>query len=85
MRYTVYVRYPVGMGKKTSVYLTDEVDARVKASGLTAAELIRRGLDAAERESLRESLEAMERRLEAAMRQAVREESACRLSAAPAP
>src|SRR5690348_11660142 len=40
------------MGKKTSVYLTDEVEARVEASGKTPAELIRRGLDAGDAEGL---------------------------------
>jgi hypothetical protein len=40
------------MGRKTSVYLSDELDERVKASGVTPAELIRRGLDAGEPEPL---------------------------------
>lgn len=79
MRYTVSVRYPLGMGQKTSVYLTDEVAARVKASGLTPGELIRRGLDPAEHESL----EAMLRRVvREEARQAVREELAAALSPA---
>ena len=51
------------MGQKTSVYLTDETAERVKASGLTLGELIRRGLDLADF-------------LDAAVRQAVREEFA---------
>ncbi len=32
------------MGRRTSLWLTDDLDARVKASGLTLSELIRRGL-----------------------------------------
>ena len=34
------------MGKRTSLYLSDELEAAVKASGLPLAELIRRGLHA---------------------------------------
>lgn len=34
------------MGKRTSVYLSDELSAAVKASGKTLAEIIRRGLEA---------------------------------------
>jgi hypothetical protein len=34
------------MGKRTSVYLTDELAAAVKASGVPLAELVRRGLAA---------------------------------------
>lgn len=56
------------MGQKTSVYLTDETAARVKASGIAPAELLRRGLDAAERESL-----------EAMLRRVIREERAAEL------
>jgi hypothetical protein len=33
------------MGKRTSVYLSDELADAVKASGIPPAELIRRGLD----------------------------------------
>lgn len=33
------------MGRRTSLWLADDLDARVKASGLTLAALIRRGLD----------------------------------------
>ena len=40
------------MGKRTSVYLSDELAERVKASGLAPAELMRRGLDAGEPEPL---------------------------------
>ncbi|HEV2255380.1 MAG TPA: hypothetical protein VGS06_19540 [Streptosporangiaceae bacterium] len=47
------------MGRKTSVYLSDELADRVKASGVAPAELIRRGLDAGEPEPL----EAMLRRV----------------------
>lgn len=36
------------MGKSTSVYLTDALEARIKASGLGMAELLRIGCDAAE-------------------------------------
>ena len=32
------------MGRKTSVYLSDDLDAQVRASKLPLAELIRRGL-----------------------------------------
>lgn len=35
-----------GVGRKTSVYLTDDLAERVKESGVPLAELIRRGLDA---------------------------------------
>lgn len=34
------------MGKRTSVYLTDDLEAAWKASGAGLAELVRRGLDA---------------------------------------
>jgi hypothetical protein len=40
------------VGKKTSVYLSDELAERVRASGVSPAELIRRGLDASEPEPL---------------------------------
>jgi hypothetical protein len=40
------------VGKKTSVYLSDELAERVRASGASPAELIRRGLDAAGPEPL---------------------------------
>jgi hypothetical protein len=33
------------MAQKTSLYLSDELAARIKDSGLPPAELIRRGLD----------------------------------------
>lgn len=33
-------------GQKTSIYLTEEVAQRVRASGLPLPELVRRGLDA---------------------------------------
>jgi hypothetical protein len=34
------------MGKRTSVYLSDDLDAAVKASGVALGELVRRGLSA---------------------------------------
>jgi hypothetical protein len=40
------------VGRKTSVYLSDELAERVRASGVSPAELIRRGLDAGEPEPL---------------------------------
>jgi hypothetical protein len=46
------LRYNVGVGKKTSVYLSDELAGRVKASGVAPADLIRRGLDAGQPEPL---------------------------------
>ena len=46
------MRYTYGMARKTSVYLTDEVEERVKASGLGLPELIRRGLAGGEPEAL---------------------------------
>lgn len=64
------------MGQKTSVYLPDDVAAKAKASGLPLGELVRRGLEAGEPQSLQARLDAMERRLETTMRQAVREELA---------
>src|SRR5690348_3929804 len=67
LRYTVPMRYPLVMGQKTSVYLADDVAAKAKASGIPLGELVRRGLEAGEPESL----EAVAGRLEAAMRQAV--------------
>jgi hypothetical protein len=36
------------MGKRTSVYLTDELAAAFTASGLSLTELVRRGLGAAD-------------------------------------
>jgi len=44
------------MGRKTSVYLSDEISGRVKASGLPIAELVRRGLDAGEPPELEATL-----------------------------
>jgi hypothetical protein len=44
------------MGQKTSVYLPDDVAARAKASGVPLGELVRRGLDAGEPESLEATL-----------------------------
>lgn len=61
------------MGQKTSIYLTDEIAARVKASGLAPGEVIRRGLDATEHESLEVTLR---RAVREEVRQAVREELA---------
>ena len=40
------------MARKTSVYLSDELEARVRESGISPVELIRRGLDAGEPEPL---------------------------------
>ena len=37
-----------GMGSKSSVYLTDEMAARWRATGLPLSEILRRGLDAGE-------------------------------------
>lgn len=53
------------MGQKTSVYLADDVAAKAKASGVPLGELVRRGLDAGEPESL-----------EAMLRRVIREELA---------
>lgn len=36
------------MGKKTSVYLSNDLAGRVEASGLPISELVRRGLEAGE-------------------------------------
>jgi len=41
------------MAQKTSIYLSDELAARIKASGIPPAELIRRGLDIPGSEELR--------------------------------
>ena len=38
-------RYPCGMGKRTSIYLSDDQAAAVKASGLRLGELLNRGLE----------------------------------------
>jgi hypothetical protein len=38
------VRYNDGMARKTSIYLTDEMQQRVEASGVSVIELVRRGL-----------------------------------------
>jgi hypothetical protein len=47
------------MGQRTSVYLTADLEERVKASGAGLAELIKRGLDAAPLEqSLRQAVRA---------------------------
>jgi len=53
--------YSAAMGKKTSIYLSDELAEAVKASGVRPAELIRRGLDVREPmppeiETMREAL-----------------------------
>ena len=45
-----------GMGKKTSIYLTDDLAERVSESGLSLAELIRRGLDAADPDPIEDRL-----------------------------
>jgi hypothetical protein len=55
------------MSKKTSIYLSDELTARVKASPLPLSELVRRGLEAPD--------------LEAMLRRVIREELAGRLVA----
>lgn len=51
-----YLRYSCGMGLRTSVYLTDDVEAAWKASGAGLGELVRRGLgvDAPDERALRE-------------------------------
>lgn len=67
MRYTVFTRYHVSMGQKTSIYLTDDMVKRTAATGLPPGEVYRRGLEAAEQAARRESLEA-------AVQQAIREE-----------
>jgi hypothetical protein len=59
------------MGQKTSIYLADDMAARVKASGLTPAELIRRGLDAAEHDTSQTEMRDMIRE---EVRQALRDE-----------
>lgn len=60
--------YLCGMGKRTSVYLSDDLDAAVKASGESLAELVRRGLSAWTPE------EAAARLAAAAAAEAVRED-----------
>jgi hypothetical protein len=40
------------MSKKTSIYLSDELTARVKASPLPLSELVRRGLEAPDLEAM---------------------------------
>ena len=42
------------MGRKTSVYLTDELDAQLRASKLPLAEVVRRGLIHQDREPVDE-------------------------------
>jgi hypothetical protein len=44
------------MGKKTSVYLSDEQVERLRAFSLTLAEVVRRGFDAAAPEPLEDML-----------------------------
>lgn len=43
-------------GRKTSVYLSEELSAQVEASGVPLAELIRRGLAADEPEPLEDTI-----------------------------
>ena len=43
-------------GRKTSVYLSEQLAAQVEESGLTLAEIIRRGLAAGEPEPLEDTL-----------------------------
>lgn len=43
-------------GRKTSVYLSEELSAQVEASGVPLAELIRRGLAANEPEPLEDTI-----------------------------
>ena len=51
----------VGMGKKTSVWLTDDLAEAVKTSGVPIAELIRRGLGADSPDPLEDRLAAVVR------------------------
>ena len=52
-----YVWYARGMaGRKTSVYLSEELSAQVEASGMPLAEILRRGLTADEPESLEDMI-----------------------------
>ena len=51
------------MGKKTSVYLSDELDRAVQASGRNLPDLIRAGLEAGERERGDRLADAVERLL----------------------
>jgi hypothetical protein len=44
------MRYSVGMGLKTSVYLSDDLAAQWRASKLPLAEVIRRGLTRSDEE-----------------------------------
>lgn len=62
------------LGGKTSVYLNEELATRVAASGLSLGELVRRGLDASEPESV-----------EATLRRVIREELDAKLGAPQAP
>jgi hypothetical protein len=48
-----------GVGRKTSVYLTDDLAESVKASGVPLAELIRRGLSASTPDPLEDRLAAV--------------------------
>lgn len=56
------------MGQKTSIYLTDDLAARSAATGLPPGEIYRRGLEAVEHSTERETLENT-------MRRVVREET----------
>jgi len=51
------------MGKKTSVYLSDELDAAYRASGKSIPDLIRAGLEAGERSRGDRLADAVERLL----------------------
>jgi tRNA A37 threonylcarbamoyladenosine biosynthesis protein TsaE len=53
------------MGQKTSIYLPDDMAAKIKASGVPLIEWARRGLEAGDPESM-----------EATMRRVLREERA---------
>jgi len=53
------------VGKKTSVYLPDELDRAIRASGKSIPDLIRAGLEAGERDRLTLALEQAEKTLRA--------------------
>jgi hypothetical protein len=74
----LYLRYACGMGLRTSVYLTDDLEAAWRASGVGLGELVRRGLGAADpderalREAARLAAEAVRDDVDAIVGDAVK-------------
>lgn len=56
------------MGKRTSIYLTDEVLAEVEASGLTPRQLVLKALRDTSRQSILAELKALRAEVRAVLR-----------------